>query len=96
MKKYFTLIYSPGSNWKQGENWNKQDLMKHGNYMSELHKQGTLILGGPFDDGSGGQAVLAVNSLKEAEEIVKKDPAILENVFEVNIKPWVIAFESEN
>ena len=93
MKKYFTLIYSPGSNWRKGENWDTQNLMAHGQYMSELLVKGKLVLGGPFDDGTGGQSVLAVDSMEEAEQIVEHDPAIIENVFEVRIKPWYIAFE---
>ena len=67
--------------------------MNHGNFMGELHKEGILILGGPFDDGSGGQSVIKVDSFEEAKKIADKDPAILEGVFDVRIVPWLIAFE---
>ena len=93
MKKYFTIIYSRGPNWKGDLNWTEQSLLTHGQYMSELSKQGILILGGPFDDGTGGQSVIKVENMSLAEQILKKDPAILEGVFTATIHPWLIAFE---
>ncbi|MCY3414442.1 MAG: hypothetical protein INQ03_22535 [Candidatus Heimdallarchaeota archaeon] len=93
MKKYYTLIYSRGENWNENENWDKQDLMAHGNFMAQLHKEGKLVLGGPFDDASGGQSVLEVDSIDEAQAIVDQDPAIINKVFDVVIRPWYIAFK---
>ncbi|MDH5404548.1 MAG: YciI family protein [Candidatus Heimdallarchaeota archaeon] len=97
MKKYFTIIYSKGPNWKEGEGWQNQSLMDHGQYMSVLFNEGKLILGGPFDDNTGGQSVLNVDTLEEAQEILDKDPGVLSGVFNGTIHPWFIAFgKTEN
>ena len=46
-----------------------------------------------FDDGTGGQSVIKVENMSIAEQILEKDPAILEGVFTATIHPWLIAFE---
>jgi len=95
MKRYFVLLYGRGENWKGNENWDKQDLMAHGKYMATLQAQGVLLRGGPFDDGSGGMSVIAVETEEDAKNIIENDPVIQNKVFSVRLIPWLIAFETQ-
>lgn len=95
MKLYYAIIYSRGPSWKGDKNWDKQDLMAHGEYISTLHTQGKVVLGGPFNDGSGGQTLVEVESRDEVNKIVSDDPAIQNGVFIATIRPWLIAFERQ-
>jgi len=88
MKNYFLIIHIPGPTCKEGEGFQNQNLMEHGAYIHSLYKEGIAIEGGPFLDNSGGMAIVSVDNLAQAEEIVKNDPAIKTGVFTADIRPW--------
>ena len=90
----FALQYSPGPNWENDKSIYDQDLKEHIAYMERLHKEGKLLMGGPFSDSTGGLALLKVGSIEEAADIVEKDPAVLNGVFEVAVRPWHVALGS--
>ena len=89
MKNYFLIIHRPGPAWVTGKGFYEQNLLAHGNYIHSLYKKGVAIEGGPFLDHSGGMAILAVDDLEQAKEIVNQDPAVIEGVFTAQIHPWM-------
>jgi len=58
----------------------------HMNNIERLYEEGKLILAGPFD-GGGGLFVLKTKSYEEALELLKTDPAIAANRFNVETMP---------
>jgi uncharacterized protein len=46
----------------------------HRQYMAQLEAAGTLVAGGPFDDGTGALFIYETPSLGDAEQIVAADP----------------------
>jgi uncharacterized protein YciI len=93
-KQTFAIIYQPGPNWIQGHSIFEQDLMPHGQYMQKLLKDGTLEMGGPFSDGSGGMAIINVADADEAQKILANDPSITMGVFTAKLRPWYVVFRA--
>jgi len=60
----------------------------HGKYVLSLHVKGSLKLGGPFLDDSGGALVLEVENEAEAKAAVASDPAVVARVFVGELHPW--------
>jgi uncharacterized protein len=50
--------------------------------------QDRIVSAGPFMDYTGGLVIMNVESIEEAEEVAKNDPAVLEEKFEYVIHPW--------
>ncbi len=72
-------------------------IAEHGAYMSQLVKEGKLLVGGPFVDkpgsltATGAVMVIAADSLEQARQIVEADPAGKSGLLSVTeIKPVVV------
>ena len=85
---YFLVLYRPGAAWVTGQEIRKQPLGGHLAYMKTLRSSGTLSLGGPFKDDSGGMVILEVETRQVAEDIVWKDPAVQAQVLRFEVHPW--------
>jgi len=57
--------------------------------IGQLHSEKKLLAAGPFD-GGGGMFVLQANSLDEAKDLLKTDPAISANRFIIEVLPFQI------
>ncbi len=91
----YVIFYSEGPNWRHGVSfWEQVGIDEHAAYMETLLKQGTLIMGGPFIDGSGGMAILRTNDLVEAEEIVDNDPAVNAGTLSAKLRQWQVPISS--
>jgi uncharacterized protein YciI len=89
MSEHYLIIHKPGPAWKGGKGFHEQDLLAHGEYIHSLYQQGILIEGGPFLDHSGGMAIILVENIERAREIVDQDPALLSGVFTAELKSWM-------
>lgn len=73
---YFIIHYSPGQAWLEGKPLFEQELMEHGDYMSQLVKENILLVGGPFSNEDGGLAIIKVRDEIQAKVVLENDPAI--------------------
>lgn len=89
----FACVYRPGRAWKPGRPWTEQALYDHGAYMQSLFDKDVLVYGGPFDDHSGGLAIVDVEDEHEAQRIIDEDPAVIEGVFDAEARPWLTVFD---
>lgn len=89
----FAIVYRPGAGWKAGRPWSEQALYAHGTYMQSLFDKGQLVYGGPFDDHTGGLAVVEVDDASAAQRVIDEDPAVIEGVFDAEHHPWVTVFD---
>jgi hypothetical protein len=64
----------------------------HRDYMQKLLDAGKLVLGGPYADGTGGMALIEVETEEEAAAILADDPAIVNGVFIGELRQWVWEF----
>jgi len=61
----------------------------HMQNMDKMVDEGKLICAGPFGDNNGGGIwILKVDSFEEAEELCKKDPAVLNKRLNYKIRSW--------
>ncbi len=51
-------------------------------------------MGGPFTDDTGGLGILNVASQDEAENILSRDPAVIEGVLTAELHLWDIVIQS--
>jgi hypothetical protein len=58
----------------------KDNFTAHRNYLRTFLENGKLFAAGPFDNNSGALWILEVETIEEAEEIVKGDPFVLADV----------------
>jgi uncharacterized protein len=56
-------------------------FQQHRGYLRTFLENGTLRAAGPFADDSGALWVLDVETIEEAEQIVRGDPAVAAGVF---------------
>jgi uncharacterized protein YciI len=81
------IIYSRGKAWLKGKPHWEQNLVPHRHYLVDTLKD-RLVSAGPFMDHTGGLVIVEVESLQEAEEVAKNDPAVSEEKFEYVVYPW--------
>ncbi len=92
-KARFVILYAPGESWVKGKSIYEQPLMDHAKYMQKLMDEGKLLLGGPFTDSSGGEAVVECADAKEAQAILEADPAVTAKVMSAAAHEWHVVFE---
>lgn len=87
---WFVLMHTPGPAWNPEVSFVAQKgVSQHRSYMNEQLQQGNLVLGGPFQDNSGGMMILKVNSIELAMEIANEDPAVQSGLLNVEVKSWL-------
>jgi uncharacterized protein YciI len=58
---------------------------KEKDYLASLQRSGELMLSGPLADGSAGLVVYDVQSLREAEDLVEKQPMVRAGLLSVEL-----------
>ena len=67
---------------------------KHREYLGSLHAAGTLLLAGPFTDGSGAVFVHEVDTKADVDRILAADPFAAEVFENLDTRPWKPVFSS--
>ncbi|HET6371473.1 MAG TPA: YciI family protein [Nitrospiria bacterium] len=84
-----------GLDGPEGQARRKIHREAHIERLSNLAKEGKIILAGPFTDGSGSLIVVEAASLEEAEALAEEDPYMTGKVFQkVEVKPFMQVFPS--
>lgn len=60
----------------------------HLNFLKNLRDDGTIIMNGRFNDGSGGLVIYRVDNLEDVEKLVKTDPYIVNGARDYKIHEW--------
>ena len=85
----YLVVYRHGPNWVDGKPLHEQQSMReHFRYYLDLHRDGLLIAGGGFTDGSGGAAVFQAADDAAAAGIIAADPAVKSKVFSFELQQW--------
>jgi uncharacterized protein len=90
MKKYVFGMYKKGANKDIDTAQLKTIQAGHLNHLSEIFKLGKLCLAGPIDGKSDlrGLLVFDVKNIEEAEELIKKDPAVIAGRLTYELYYW--------
>lgn len=79
-QKLFALSFAPGPSWKAGLPMKEQGLHAHLEYIRQAGESVSVIVAGPYADGSGGLALLSAESEKAAAAFVESDPAVVAGI----------------
>ncbi len=85
----FVIILRPAPEY--GQPGSDERVDEHFEYLKRLNQEGKVIMAGRFTDVLFGLVLLEVENRKEAEQIMRSDPAVLSNVFHAELYPWEIA-----
>ena len=59
-----------------GKTFTEAVILEHVEHIKTIHRQGRLVLCGPFIDHPGGMIVLRADSLEDAKHIAEMDPFV--------------------
>jgi uncharacterized protein YciI len=96
MKKTIAVFMRHGSRWNPEKPVREQDYWDdHARFMDALFDAGTVVLGGPFADGTGSLVILEADSPQEARAIYQNDPWTQQDLLVVaDAKEWTIFLDS--
>jgi uncharacterized protein YciI len=83
-------------------NWTQEDndfVGHHFSYLKSLKEKGCLLLAGKtdgLDQDTFGLVLFESNSIKEAQDIMEKDPAIVNGIMTGTLFPYNVALWNEN
>ncbi|MBN2208033.1 MAG: hypothetical protein JW759_01880 [Candidatus Coatesbacteria bacterium] len=84
---HVAVIYSKGPTWSD-EDPKGQLISRHIAHQRRNFEAGKLVMGGPFIGEHGGMAILEVDSMDEAQQLVQSDPAVSGGFYVVALHPW--------
>ena len=87
--RLFAILWRPSPRWKPDRPVIEQDIGRHSAYVADLRTSGFVVAAGPFlGEQRGGLALLKVRDLAEAIQVMEGDPAIADQVFEGDVRPF--------
>lgn len=60
----------------------------HLEYLDELHKQGKVVMAGPFTDKKGGMVIYKAGSYEEAKKLAEADPVVAKKARTLELREW--------
>lgn len=96
MEELYSASYYPGENYNVNKSFSEQNLIEHAHYMQKLVTEGKLLLAGPFKNNERALLILRVGDINEAHEIIRKDPAIIKQIFSYELNIWNVMFSNIN
>ena len=96
MKKTISVLLRPGAQWNPDKPVREQAYWdEHARFMDSLFEAGTVLLGGPFADGSGSMVILEAESVEAAKAIFQDDPWAQQDVLVASeVKEWTIFLDA--
>ena len=88
MREMYAILYRPGSKWIADKRLSQQPLADHSRYLLSHATAGSVKMGGPFSDSSGGLVIVEVSGPEEARWLVGHDPAIVNGVLTAEVHKW--------
>jgi len=91
MKRYTLVILKTGKNNTDDKEFINECFRGHLDNINRLVKEDKLILAGPLgknDNSYRGIFILTTGDLEEAKELLNSDPAIRENLLDVELFNW--------
>lgn len=90
MRRYVMAFLKAGPNRDQDSTEAVHLQRAHLDNITRMAEEGKLVMAGPFFDDWGvkGIYIFAVETIEEAEELTKTDPAIQAGRLEMELHPW--------
>ena len=81
------ILFTKGKAWKEGKPHWEQDLEPHREHLIDRLRD-RPITAGQYTDHTGGIVLTYIDSLDEAVEIAKTDPAVIDGILDYEVHPW--------
>jgi uncharacterized protein len=96
MKNTFVILWAPGAAWTAGKSVREQAYWsEHAEFMDRLFENGTVILGGPFSDGTGSLVIVEAEEMSEVATLFANDPFVVHQVFALrSLKQWQLFLDA--
>ena len=96
MKNTFVILWAPGAAWTPGKTVREQPYWdEHAEFMDRLFDNGTVIMGGPFTDGTGSLVIVEAEDIDEVSNLFAKDPFVLHQIFSLRgLKQWQLFLDA--
>jgi uncharacterized protein len=96
MKNTFVIQWAPGAAWKAGKTVREQAYWdEHAEFMDRLFENGTVILGGPFSDGTGSLVIVEAEEMSEVAALIANDPFVVHQIFALrSLKQWQLFLDA--
>jgi uncharacterized protein YciI len=96
MKNTFVILWAPGAAWTAGKTVREQAYWdEHAEFMDRLFENGTVIMGGPFSDGTGSLVIVEAVDMNEVSTLFAKDPFVVHQIFALrSLKQWQLFLDA--
>ncbi len=96
MKNTFVILWAPGAAWTPGKTVREQAYWpEHAEFMDRLFENGTVIMGGPFSDGTGSLVIVEAEEMNEVATLFANDPFVVHQVFALrSLKQWQLFLDA--
>jgi uncharacterized protein YciI len=98
MKNTFMILWAPGPAWVLGKTVRQQPYWtQHADFMDRLFENGTVVLGGPFADGTGSLVIVEVEAANEHDvaDLFASDPFVVHDIFTLSsLKQWQLFLDA--
>jgi len=98
VKKTIAVFQRHGSQWnpnlpvREQASWDE-----HARFVDALFAAGTVVMAGPFADGSGSLVILSAASADAARAIFREDPWAQQDILVAgDVKEWTIFLDGRN
>ena len=96
MKNTFAILWAPGPAWVLGKTVREQTYWtEHAAFMDRLFENGTVIMGGPFTDGTGSLVLVEAKEENEVRTLFADDPFVVHCIFVLSsLKQWQLFLDA--
>ena len=96
MKNSFVIIWAHGAAWAEGKTVREQAYWdEHAEFMDRLFENGTVIMGGPFSDGTGSLVIVEADEINEVSTLFANDPFVVHQIFKLQgLKQWQLFLDA--
>ena len=96
MKNTFVILWAPGAAWAPGKTVREQaDWDEHAEFMDRLFENETVVMGGPFSDGTGSLVIVEAEGIDEVSTLFAQDPFVLHQIFSPRgLKQWQLFLDA--
>ncbi len=96
MKNTFMILWAPGPAWVLGKTVREQPYWtEHAAFMDRLFANGTVIMSGPFTDGTGSLVLVEAEEESEVRTLFANDPFVVHHIFVLSsLKQWQLFLDA--
>jgi uncharacterized protein len=90
LQQYYVVFLMSGENRTHDKATAERIQNEHIQYLTDLWKQGKIILNGPFDADTEmrGMSIYKVDNAEMAKRLAEADPAVRAGRLKIEVHPW--------